>query len=86
MPALLEKPAVEASKASCANEIRVRTTVLKASELDVVDQPQTPLSRKKSFKVTRNIWAAHPTKWRRTVEIVPSSAVSSPNSMQQDLG
>jgi hypothetical protein len=46
MPAVLEKPAVEAPKASCANEIRVRTTALKANERDVVDPQRTTLSRK----------------------------------------
>ena len=46
MSALLEKPAVEAPKASCANEIRVRTTDLKARERDAVNPQRTPLSRK----------------------------------------
>jgi hypothetical protein len=46
MPALLEKPAVEAPNISRANEIGVRTTVLKGSERDVVNPQRTTLSRK----------------------------------------
>jgi len=46
MPALLEKLAVEAPKPSCATDICMRTTVLKASERDAVNPRRTTPWRK----------------------------------------
>ena len=49
MPAVLEKTAVEAPKASCANESRVRTTVLKDGERDA-GNPQRTTGWRKIFQ------------------------------------